>query len=157
MFRVNYDKRNWELLAKQLVRDHRAIHVINRAQILDDAFNLAKSGMLDYEVALSLTAYLGHETEYIPWKAALSGLSYINTMLKRTASYGDFKRQETIQSLFSPNNNGIDTEQVHAAAGHTPVHKAGLLPQARGGTPGHQAEEHSHQLGLQHGQSRVQT
>ena len=95
MFRVNYDKRNWELLARQLVRDHSAIHVINRAQILDDAFNLAKSGMLDYEVALSLTAYLGHETEYIPWKAALSGLSYINTMLKRTASYGDFKRQET--------------------------------------------------------------
>jgi len=91
-YRVNYDKRNWELLAKQLVRDHSAIHVINRAQILDDAFNLAKSGMLDYEVALSLTAYLGHETEYIPWKAALSGLSYINTMLKRTASYGDFKR-----------------------------------------------------------------
>merc|ERR1719192_759391 len=72
-YRVNYDKKNWKLIAKQLQRNHTAIHVINRAQILDDAFNLAKSGLLDYEVALSLT-------------------SYLNTMLKRTAAYGDFKR-----------------------------------------------------------------
>ena len=43
-------------------------------------------------MALSLTAYLGQETEYIPWAAALSGLSYINKMLKRTPAYGDFKR-----------------------------------------------------------------
>ena len=43
-------------------------------------------------MALSLTAYLGKETEYIPWAAALSGLSYINKMLKRTSAYGDFKR-----------------------------------------------------------------
>ena len=67
------------------------------------------------------------------------------------------KRQLNHYQLISTNDNGIDTEQVHAAAGHTPLHQAGLLPQARGGTPGHQAEEHSHQLGLQHGQSRVQT
>ena len=71
---MNYDKKNWKLIAEQLQRNHTAIHVINRAQILDDAFNLAKSGLLDYEVALSLTSYLGQETEYIPWKAALSEL-----------------------------------------------------------------------------------
>ena len=91
-YRVNYDKKNWRLIADQLNRDHTKIHVINRAQLLDDAFNLAKSGMLDYETALSLTSYLSKETEYIPWSAALTGLSYVNKMLKRTSAYGDFRR-----------------------------------------------------------------
>eukprot|EP00090_Calanus_glacialis_P046064 TRINITY_DN885_c0_g1_i5.p1 TRINITY_DN885_c0_g1~~TRINITY_DN885_c0_g1_i5.p1 ORF type:complete len:807 (+),score=220.22 TRINITY_DN885_c0_g1_i5:315-2423(+) len=91
-YRVNYDKDNWDLLAQQLLKDHTTIHVINRAQIMDDALNLAKSGLLDYETALSVTGYLSKEVEYIPWASALSGLSYINKMLKRTAAYGDFKR-----------------------------------------------------------------
>ena len=32
------------------------------------------------------------EVEYVPWNSALSGLSHINTMLKRTAAYGQFKK-----------------------------------------------------------------
>ena len=44
------------------------------------------------QTSLSLTSYLAKETDYIPWSAALSGLSYINKMLKRTPAYGDFKR-----------------------------------------------------------------
>ena len=31
------------------------------------------------------------ETEYIPWAAALSGMGYLNKMLKREAAYGNFK------------------------------------------------------------------
>ena len=48
--------------------------------------------MLDYETVFNLISYLKHETEYIPWAAALGGLSYVNKMLKRTSAYGDFKR-----------------------------------------------------------------
>jgi len=47
---------------------------------------------LDYLTALSLTGYLGKEVEYVPWASALNSLSYINTMLKRTSAYGEFKR-----------------------------------------------------------------
>ena len=61
------------MLAKQLLKDHTTIHVINRAQIIDDALNLAKSGLLDYDTALSVTGYLSKEVEYIPWASALSG------------------------------------------------------------------------------------
>ena len=71
--RVNYDEENWRLIAEQLKRDHTSIHVINRAQIIDDALNLAKSGLISYETALSVTGYLANETEYIPWASALSG------------------------------------------------------------------------------------
>ncbi|XP_023324912.1 aminopeptidase N [Eurytemora carolleeae] len=91
-YRVNYDEKNWEMIAKKLETDFRSIHVINRAQILDDALEMAKVGRLSYSIALKLTGYLDKETEYIPWYSALSGLSHINKMLKRTAAYGDFKR-----------------------------------------------------------------
>ena len=59
---------------------------------MDDAINLAKSGHLDYQTALSVTGYLSREVEYVPWVSALNGLSYIKTMLKRTAAYGEFKK-----------------------------------------------------------------
>nr|XP_027218922.1 aminopeptidase N-like [Penaeus vannamei] len=41
-YRVNYDDRNWGLLIQQLKDDHKVIHVINRAQIIDDAMNLGR-------------------------------------------------------------------------------------------------------------------
>ena len=70
---MNYDENNWKLIAKQLRKDHQKINVINRAQIIDDAFNLAESDMLEYEKAISMTEYLNNEIEYIPWKSAVKG------------------------------------------------------------------------------------
>ena len=90
-FRVNYDVKNWKLIIQQLERDHTQIHVINRAQLIDDALNLARVGLLDYKLALGVTSYLKRETEYIPWKAALGNLSYLRNMLSRSSAYGDFK------------------------------------------------------------------
>ena len=46
----------------------------------------------DYPTALSVTGYLSQEAEYVPWAAALSGLNYLDKLLKRTAAYGDFKK-----------------------------------------------------------------
>ena len=74
---MNYDKDNWNLLVKHLMKDHTSIHVINRAQIMDDALNLAKSDLLDYETTLSLTGYISQEVEYIPWASTLSGKTYL--------------------------------------------------------------------------------
>ncbi len=99
-YRVNYDKRNWELLIKQLNDDHQSIHVINRAQIIDDALNLARAGLLDYKIALGVTSYLNKETEYIPWGAALNGMSYINKMLRRSPAYGAYRKY--MRALIDP-------------------------------------------------------
>ena len=71
--------------------DHTQIHVINRAQLIDDALNLARVGLLKYELALDITSYLHKETEYLPWSATLTGLRYLDDMLERTAAYGNFK------------------------------------------------------------------
>uniref|UniRef100_A0A3B5MB80 Aminopeptidase n=1 Tax=Xiphophorus couchianus TaxID=32473 RepID=A0A3B5MB80_9TELE len=40
-YRVNYDLGNWERLFSQFNTDHQVIPLINRAQLVDDAFNLA--------------------------------------------------------------------------------------------------------------------
>ena len=69
-YRVNYDANNWELLTSQLLEDLNKINVNNRAQLLDDSFNLASVEHLGYDVFLNLTRYLLQEKEYVPWVAA---------------------------------------------------------------------------------------
>jgi aminopeptidase N len=73
-------------------RDHFSqIGIINRAQLLDDSLNLARAGILDYATALNVTRYLANELEYLPWKAALNALAYIESMLVKTGDYDKFK------------------------------------------------------------------
>ena len=88
------------MIIKQLNEDHTKIHVINRAQIIDDALNLARAGHLKYELALGVTSYLNSETEYIPWAAALTALRHLEEMLKRTAAYGNFKVRKFLNHCF---------------------------------------------------------
>ena len=90
-FRVNYDRKNWQLISQQLMKNHSAISVINRAQIMDDSLNLAQAGILDYDLVLNLTNYLVVEDEYLPWQSALSSLKYIASMMSRSSGYGHFK------------------------------------------------------------------
>lgn len=90
-YRVNYDERNWNLLTQQLLDDPREISVINRAQMIDDSFNLARAGLLDYSIAFNVTRYLQQELEYIPWRSAATGFKFLDAMLCRTPIYGAFQ------------------------------------------------------------------
>lgn len=92
-YRVNYDDRLWELITRELRDgDHNTIHHLNRAQLIDDSLNLARSGHIDYEVALQLIQYLTKEEEYIPWASLNNGLSYLNRMLAASTKYNLFKQ-----------------------------------------------------------------
>ncbi|XP_017779614.1 PREDICTED: aminopeptidase N-like [Nicrophorus vespilloides] len=58
-YRVNYDEENWRLLTEQLMdRQLEAITPTNRAQLIDDAFDLPLSPDLSYTIALKLMQYL---------------------------------------------------------------------------------------------------
>lgn len=88
-YRVNYDINNWKLIIKHL-NDPRRYHEIaqsNRAQLIDDAMNLARADLLDYTTALDVTRYLSHERDYVPWKTAINNLLYIDSMLIRMPDY----------------------------------------------------------------------
>ncbi|KAL6443877.1 hypothetical protein ACFW04_001721 [Cataglyphis niger] len=91
-YRVNYDRTNWQMIIKQLNKQNfKDISTINRAQLIDDALNLARAGKLNYSTALDVTSYLAHETEYLPWKAAFNALNYLNDMLIKMQGYDKFR------------------------------------------------------------------
>ncbi|XP_030848825.1 aminopeptidase N-like [Strongylocentrotus purpuratus] len=101
-YRVNYDDENWARLSQQLVDSHVVIPIENRAQLINDAFNLARVGRVDYPIALDLTLYMENEDDYVPWEALLGVISYITDMFSRHYGYGSLERymREKIQPLY---------------------------------------------------------
>ncbi|XP_066094449.1 aminopeptidase N [Saccopteryx bilineata] len=89
---VNYDEDNWRKIQAQLQANLLAIPVINRAQIIHDAFDLASAQRVPVTLALSNTLFLAKETEYMPWQAALSSLSYFKLMLDRSEVYSSMQQ-----------------------------------------------------------------
>ncbi|XP_008508865.2 aminopeptidase N [Equus przewalskii] len=101
-YQVNYDEDNWRKIQTQLQTNPSAIPVINRAQVIYDAFNLASAQKVPVTLALNNTLFLSGETEYIPWQAALSSLSYFQLMFDRTEVYGPMQKylQKQVKPLF---------------------------------------------------------
>nr|CAD7599193.1 unnamed protein product [Timema genevievae] len=117
-YRVNYDAQNWALLANYLNSDSFTnIHVLNRAQLLDDAFNLARAEILDYTTALEITNYLSRETDYIPWYSALSSLSYLNNRLRGASEYDYYVFKNYLKVLLGRVYTEVGLE-VQTADGH---------------------------------------
>ncbi|KAM6181268.1 aminopeptidase N [Erethizon dorsatum] len=102
-YQVNYDEDNWKKIQAQLELDPLVIPVINRAQVIHDAFDLASAQKVSVTLALDSTRFLIRETEYMPWEAALSSLSYFKLMFDRSEVYGPMKSylRKQVQPLFS--------------------------------------------------------
>lgn len=83
---------NWLSLIEQLNDLPTNIHVINRARLIDDAFNLARAGQLNYNIPLRLTEYLIKEEDIIPWFSAMNCLNYVLERMRRSENgYADVK------------------------------------------------------------------
>nr|WAK99412.1 aminopeptidase N 2 [Spodoptera frugiperda] len=119
-YRVNYEVSNWVALANALGEDHSVIHVLNRANLLDDAFNLARNGRLNYQVALSLSRYLVKEEDYIPWGAVNPSITYLDSVLTGSSVYKLF--QQYILQLTAPLYEKLgfiaDNDDEHVTAYH---------------------------------------
>ncbi|XP_067008196.2 aminopeptidase N [Anabrus simplex] len=90
-YRVNYDEDNWKLLQTALREETANIHLLNRAQLVDDALNLARAGYIPYATAFNITGYLAVEEDYIPWLSGLNGLSFLNRRLLGHKDYSYFQ------------------------------------------------------------------
>ncbi|KAL4706795.1 hypothetical protein ACJJTC_018176 [Scirpophaga incertulas] len=84
-YRVNYDEHSWDLIVDILRGPKRElIHEINRAQIVDDVFQFARSGIMTYKKAFDILKFLKNETAFAPWLSALYGFGFLNNQLKGT-------------------------------------------------------------------------
>lgn len=89
-YRVKYDLDNYKLLAAQLDEDFERIHLTSRSQLIDDAFDFARSERQGYDVAFDLIKHLEHEVEYVPWASALRGLTLVDRLFSGSDSYDRF-------------------------------------------------------------------
>lgn len=53
--------------------------------------SLSRSNLLDQTIALDLTKYIIHETDYVPLKTFIQNMLYIGNNLALRKSYGLFK------------------------------------------------------------------
>ncbi|KAI1904521.1 hypothetical protein AGOR_G00006500 [Albula goreensis] len=119
-YRVNYDEGNWNRLLSALQSNHEVIPMINRAQLVDDAFNLARARIIDTTLALRTTKYLSAEREYMPWESALDNLDYFFLMFDRTEVYGPMQAyiRKQVGPLFE-HFQTITSNWTHVPEGHT--------------------------------------
>ncbi|KAJ8344157.1 hypothetical protein SKAU_G00314860 [Synaphobranchus kaupii] len=103
-FRVNYNAENWERLLLHLNNSHSDIPVINRGQLIDDAFNLARAKYINVTLALNTTKYLSNDMEYIPWESALRNLDYFILMFDRSEVYGPYEVPESLTAQYNQIN-----------------------------------------------------
>ncbi len=77
---MNYGVENWDELTDILVKRDRFFDIgeLNRAQMLDDAFSLARAGLVPYRVPLKMVRLLAHEPDFVPFKAGVSAISYLD-------------------------------------------------------------------------------
>nr|CAD7604667.1 unnamed protein product [Timema genevievae] len=91
-YRVNYDPTEWKTLSDVLYTDANAFKPSDRAHLLEDAFKLADSGLLDYETPLELSHFLEKETHFVPWATAYNIFSFLHDMLNHTKTYPKLRK-----------------------------------------------------------------
>ena len=119
-YRVNYEPEMWKLLSMQLNSDnYENIHVLNRAQLIDDALNMARTNRLNYTVALTLTLYLERETDYVPWRTTFNNMQFLHNMLRTSEQYNNFMsyirkimKSVTSQVRYEPYQKGEELDIV---------------------------------------------
>ena len=79
-YRVNYDEENWSKIKEALFKENfDKIEPYNRAQIVDDLFQLARAGIVKYSNAIDIIRYIKKEKHYAPWLSAIShGLTFLS-------------------------------------------------------------------------------
>lgn len=84
---MNYDANLWALLSRQLASDLAQIPRLNRAQLIDDAFELTSQGLLSLDLLMNLTSYLAEEIDPFPWFTATRNYQHILDLLYNQTSY----------------------------------------------------------------------
>lgn len=101
-YRVNYNTANWIALRDLLKgANFNQIHVMNRAQLIDDSFALANAGYhQDYELAFDIMSYLKQETDFFPFYPTYRYINNLYTIFGPTNSYLNVSKSYNFYSIY---------------------------------------------------------
>ncbi|KAL6268491.1 hypothetical protein P5V15_001624, partial [Pogonomyrmex californicus] len=124
-YRVKYDDRLWENILKCLLSsEYSKIHVLNRAQLIDDAYHFLLKGKLNFDLFKKLTSYLSKEENYISWYPVFKIMEQISGFFPFSKS-SEIKTHfhQILESLLnhlgyneSPDENNLIKSLRHEAA-----------------------------------------
>nr|XP_012228239.1 PREDICTED: aminopeptidase N-like isoform X2 [Linepithema humile] len=77
-YRVLYDVENWRRIGWFLETNGSRIHVLNRAQLIDDAFYSLLKKKLDLIYFLDLTKFLARDVDYVAWYPMFKALEHMS-------------------------------------------------------------------------------
>lgn len=90
-YRVQYDERNYQLLADAMFANISLFPETNRAQLLDDIYNLARTNRESYATALTVARFLEFDRSYISWYPAVTMLTAIDNNFHGNVNYPRFR------------------------------------------------------------------
>ncbi|XP_020287755.1 thyrotropin-releasing hormone-degrading ectoenzyme-like [Pseudomyrmex gracilis] len=100
-YRVNYDLYNWLKIVNCLNSDdYVKIHVLNRAQLIDDAHFFMWTHQLDVDTFLSLITYYERETDFIAWQPMFA-------LFESNAQVFKFPQTSCLQRFFAKLMNNL--------------------------------------------------
>lgn len=112
-YRVNYDARNWDLLMHGLETSLSEFPIISRSQLIDDSFNLARSGDSNVTRALQLSRYLCNETNYLPFASFSINIQYALSMFGQDETSEEYKQlQNYVRKLEIPRYESINWAEI---------------------------------------------
>ncbi|XP_072748331.1 aminopeptidase N-like [Anoplolepis gracilipes] len=110
--RVNYDDENWRKLITYLnYKEFETIHVLNRAQIIDDTFHFMLAGILDPDIFWKLAKYLSRETDYIAWYPMFKAMEFMSITFPLFPINNTEYIKERLGAMLDPLINKIKFEE----------------------------------------------
>ncbi|KAL6427822.1 hypothetical protein ACFW04_008335 [Cataglyphis niger] len=112
-YRVNYDLENWRKIACYLASEnYMKIHVLNRAQIIDDAFHFMITKQLDSAIFWNITKYLKQETDFVAWYPMFKALEYMSSVFPFSGEETD-KIKNKIRYLLNAVLEKLEYKEIH--------------------------------------------
>nr|XP_012232601.1 PREDICTED: aminopeptidase N-like isoform X2 [Linepithema humile] len=75
-YRVNYNSEGWLRLA-QCLRKNYTVHVLNQAQVIDDAFYFLIHRRLSLKMFWNIVSFLSENTNYVAWYPMIKAFEYM--------------------------------------------------------------------------------
>ncbi|XP_067209387.1 aminopeptidase N-like [Linepithema humile] len=98
-YRVNYDTENWRKLVQYMnSTKYINIHVLNRAQIIDDAFHFFIHKQIDYVTFWNISAFLSQETNYVVWYSMFKAFEHMTVLISIKDANNVMEKMEKILS-----------------------------------------------------------